>query len=327
MSADRPFDITVNRVRDRGGEPPDYRKVRRALAEGTIHRIAPGAFVLARSWEQLSPMERHRVRVFEAADRLRAPALISHFAAAAVHGIDILGPWPERVDVRVPRRAGGRSSGLIRRHCLGVDEADAVDWRGHRITTPAQTAVDIAALSDHLHAVVVFDQVLWARRPGGPLATLDELFALVERQVSAKGFARIRRALASASALADSVRESQSRVLIRRLDFPEPELQRTFLLPDRRSARSDFYFPDQDHIGEFDGLGKYLDPQLLQGRTPEQALIEEKDRADALRRMVRGFSRWRTPALRRPRELYDILTADGLRSPVPPPPAGLILPD
>ena len=72
-----------------------------------------------------------------------------------------------------------------------------------------------------------------------------------------------------------------------------------------------------------DGIGKYFDPGLLQGRTPEQALLEEKDRADQLRRQVRALSRWRTPALHEARDLYDILIADGLPSRRPRPPAGL----
>ncbi|MGF6821513.1 hypothetical protein M2317_000399 [Microbacterium sp. ZKA21] len=63
-----------------------------------------------------------------------------------------------------------------------------------------------------------------------------------------------------------------------------------------------------------DGVGKYLDPALLNGRSPEAALIAEKDRADAMRRVVTRASRWRVPALDDPRQLYDILTADGLRS-------------
>ena len=325
MSIEERPDIDIRRVRDQRGDPPDYRKLRRAIANDEVHRVGPGAFVHTSKWQKLSPMEKHRLKVIEAGDRMRRPALISHFAAASVHGMDILGHWPKRVDVRVSAGGGGRSTGLIRRHGIGIDEADAVAWRGHRITTPAQTAIDIAAVSDHVLGVVVFDQALWANRPGGALASVDEIRMLVEQRTSPRGSARVRRALDEATELSDSVRESQSRVLIRRLGFPTPILQQQFALPGG-SARSDFYFPDQDHVGEFDGVGKYLDPALLAGRTPEQALIAEKDRADALARLVRRVSRWRTPALRRPRELYDILVADGLPSTLAPPPRSLFLP-
>lgn len=71
--------------------------------------------------------------------------------------------------------------------------------------------------------------------------------------------------------------------------------------------------------GEFDGVGKYFDPEILAGRTPDEALLEEKDRADALRRQVSGLSRWRTPDHRDPGQLYSILVTDGLPSQFPPP--------
>ena len=83
--------------------------------------------------------------------------------------------------------------------------------------------------------------------------------------------------------------------------------------------RPDFFWREHRHIGEFDGVGKYLDPHLLRGRTPAQALLEEKDREDELRRMVNGFTRWRTPDLAAPRLLYDRLVAVGLPSVKPRP--------
>lgn len=322
----RSTEIEIRRVRDMD-ERPDYRKVRRELESERLKRVGPGAYALTSSWGTLSPRQKHHARVVEAAARMRGSALISHFAAASVHGIEILGRWPSRVDVRVDSGGrGGRSSGLIRRHGIGIDEADAEEWGTHMMTTPAQTALDIAAIVDHTQGVVVLDQVLWTRRPGGPLTTLEELRALADRRVSRRGIARIRRALEAASPLADSVRESQSRVLIKQLGFPEPILQREFLLPSGSRARTDFYFPEQDLVGEFDGTGKYLDRELLRGRTPEEALLAEKDRADALARVVRRISRWRTPNLRRPRELYDILVADGLPTRNGPPSRSLYLP-
>lgn len=124
------------------------------------------------------------------------------------------------------------------------------------------------------------------------------------------------------TALADSVRESQSRVLIERLGFPAPTLQQAFTLPEFGAVRTDFWFEDFEHVGEFDGKGKYFDPLLLAGRKPEDVLLAEKDRGDALRRVVRRVSRWRTPALRDPRQLYDILTGDGLPSRLPRPRIG-----
>lgn len=174
------------------------------------------------------------------------------------------------------------------------------------------------AASPFLDGVVAADQALWARRSGGPLV---EAPALLDRahSVVGRGSARSARAADFASSLADSVRESQSRVLIASMGFPEPELQARFVLSDGREALTDFFWPSHRHIGEFDGAGKYRDPQLLRGRTPEEVLLAEKDREDELRRQVTAFSRWRMPALRSPRVLYDILRGAGLPSSRPRP--------
>ena len=88
---------------------------------------------------------------------------------------------------------------------------------------------------------------------------------------------------------------------------------------DGRDAFTDFFWRDHSHIGEFDGVGKYRDAELLRGLAPEEALIAEKDREDDLRRQVRAFSRWRTPALGSPRALYDILRGAGLPTSRPRP--------
>ncbi len=103
------------------------------------------------------------------------------------------------------------------------------------------------------------------------------------------------------------------------MGFPEPELQARFLLADGRDAFTDFFWPDHLHIGEFDGAGKYRDPALLQDRTPEEALLAEKDREDELRRQVDAFSRWRLLALRSPSLLFDILHDAGLPTSKPRP--------
>lgn len=269
-------------------------------------------------------MDRHYVRVIEVMDRARCPRLVSHFAAASAWGIDLIGPWPKAVDILVPRTSGGRSSGEFRRRTTSYANIATVDWRGHAITSPAQTALDLARIGTFTAGVIALDQTRWLRRPGGALATLADLESIADADPRQRGRARVRAALGYSTGSSDSVRETEGRVLIDRLGFPAPVLQRRFHLPSGRIADTDYYFEDFDHAAEFDGVGKYLDPALLNGRTPEEALIAEKDRGDELQRAVRAFSRWRTPAHRDPRLLYDILTGAGLPSRFARPPAGLV---
>lgn len=309
---------TVFRRRENDGEPVNDRRLRARIDSGQITRIAPGSFADAREWRQLTPIARHAQRVWEAAARSRSETVFSHWSAAALHGIDILGAWPSVIDASIDAATGGRSSGTIRRHSRDLSAIGTSEWQRHRVTVPVQTAVDLTASLPFVEAVAVADQALWARRIGGALVRSDALLAAAHSRTG-RGSARATRAAAFASPLADGVRESQSRVLIASMGFPEPELQARFVLLNGREAFTDFFWRDQGHIGEFDGTGKYRDPALLRGRSPDEVLLAEKDREDELRRQVRAFSRWRLPALRSPRLLYDILHGAGLPTTKPRP--------
>lgn len=310
--------ITVHRRRETDVRSVNDRRLRRRRDAGEIAQVVPGSYVSVREWASLTPRLQHLTRVLEVADRAHAPQVFTGSAAAAVWGIDRIGAWPRQVEVRIAKASGGRSSGYVRRRALGLDGVDMISWRGHLLTSPAQTALDVASDSSFLDGVVALDQVLWQRREGGALARLDQLWERLDEQWR-RGMAKVPAMVHFSTCLSDSVRESEARVLMDRLGFPAPVLQKKFVLPSGRVAYPDFYFPDFDHAAEFDGTGKYFDQELRAGRSPAEVLMAEKDREDELRRCVRAVSRWRTPAHRDARLLYDILTVDGLPSRLPRP--------
>lgn len=320
MEAATEHPIIVHRRREQGGAVDD-RRLRRLVADGTYVRIVSGSYANAAEWRILTPMQRHLVRVLETADRTRAPVVLTHAAAAAVWGMDRISAWPSRVDVRIPLASGGRSSGAIRRRALGFDGVELVPWRGHLVTSPAQTAIDLVAESGFTDGVIALDQAMWSSRESGALTDVHQVSEALAAQTR-RGLGRVQRAIDFSTHLSDSVRESQSRVLLDLLGFPAPMLQHSFTLPGIGRVKTDFWFEAFEHAGEFDGTGKYLDPALRNGRTANQVLLDEKDRGDALRRVVRRVSRWRTGALKDPRLLYDILVADGLPSRFPRPRKG-----
>lgn len=315
---DRPPLTTVFRRSENDGEPVNDRRLRARVAGGEIVRIARGAYAERAEWDRLTPMARHAQRVWEAAARASSFVVASHWAAAALHGIDIIGDWPTAVDVSIDTASGGRSSGSFRRHARSLAKVLTMPWERHAVTTPLQSTIDLMTSSRFLDGVVAADQALWSRRPGGALVEASALRDAAHG-VFGRGSARAPRAADFATNLSDSVRESHSRVLISVLGFPEPELQVRFVLADGREAFTDFFWREHKHIGEFDGTGKYRDPALRKGRTPEEILLAEKDREDDLRRQVDAFSRWRTPALRSPKALYEILRGAGLPTSRPRP--------
>lgn len=314
-------DVPVLRRRDRL-DPLDDRRVRRELAAGRWTRVAPGAFVPMAAWRGLNPLQRHRLRVEEVTSRLPSSVVISHFAAAAVWGIDVLGSWPALVDVTIDRASGGRSGGTLRRHALGVAHRRRVPFGRHEVTTPAQTVLDLARMLPYVRAVSAIDQALWIGRPRGPLATAAEISDILETTPVARGDRRARRALAASATLSANVRETHMRLLVVALGFPIPRRQERRTLPSGRCVFGDLSFPDADHWLEIDGRGKYTSPEYTGGRTPAAVVIDEKNRENEIRREVRGFSRLEATDADHPQRVYDVLTADGLRSSKPRPRAG-----
>lgn len=175
MWIDEPPLRTVFRRRENDGEPVNDRRLRARIESGEILRIAPGAFVLQAQWNRLTPMAQHAQRVWEAGARARSPLHASHWAAAALHGIDMIGKWPARIDTSVELSSGGRSSGTFRRHGRRLSGVSEMPWQRHSVTTPLQTAVDLMASSRFLEGVVAADQALWAKRSGGALVEASDL--------------------------------------------------------------------------------------------------------------------------------------------------------
>ncbi len=110
--------------------------------------------------------------------------------------------------------------------------------------------------------------------------------------------------------------ESVSRLQLRRLGFAPPMLQ----VPVR-GANGDWYFVDFGFVrcrrfGEFDGLGKYLEPGLRAVDTPLDAVLEEKRREDDIRGVTGwSFARWGSMHIGTPELLGKRLAAFGV---VPP---------
>ncbi|BDZ45060.1 hypothetical protein GCM10025866_09690 [Naasia aerilata] len=177
-----------------------------------------------------------------------------------------------------------------------------------RCTSPARTALDLALSRSFAEAVVVADAV-FARYPGAR-DDFGELLRMLGP--GTRGIRRAARVLDFADPRSESVGESWSRVLIHELGFQAPELQSTVYLGSRRVGVVDFEWVEQRIVGEFDGEVKYRRREYRQGRTPEQVVIDEKNRENDLRRAARSVARWTWDDLRDRRRLEDLLTEAGV---------------
>jgi hypothetical protein len=166
------------------------------------------------------------------------------------------------------------------------------------VTSLARTVVDVAAASSLRRAIVIVDAALsgeknrdgqWVRPP----ISKAELGYEIEMRGAIRGSRQLGWVLKFGDGLSGSPGESVSRLTMHQIGCPPPELQHTFR--DRDGvfvATTDFWWPNYNLTGEFDGRAKYMRTEFTRGRTPVEVVIDEKVREDALRALGPGMSRW-----------------------------------
>jgi hypothetical protein len=190
--------------------------------------------------------------------RHRTDAVVSHLSAALLYQVP-LPRWTTRPNTE-NRRLSARSlhvsvphdGSRIRRadiveHRRTVLDADIVHRLGIRVTTPARTLLDLAALSPELgrdDLVVAGDHLV--RRPWlpgvgrtDPLTTMAEIRAALQRAGRFRGIAAAREALDLVRVGADSPPETRTRLALVDAGLPEPELQVPAEPADPSSPKAD----------------------------------------------------------------------------------------
>lgn len=274
----------------------------RAVARGHIVKIRHGVYVSAQLWKALPPWDRYLTRVHAAA--LAYPdAIFCLESAAALLGMPVFGDRGE-VHMLVPAHGTARSFAGVRTH-RSRPERDIIERSGLRMTSPAETVVDIARLRHNAIGLATADAALRL----APGLRRDALVLLNEARSSKRGRNIARWPLARCSALAESTLESVSRAAVEWLGFPSPELQVVFRSPSGQEDRGDCFWRDADLIGEADGDMKY------DGRfgDPRTALRNQFERDTRLRSQVRDVMHWGWREATAFTPLRDILTGAGLK--------------
>ena len=261
-------------------------------------RVRSGVYLPRDDWNCLNADGRYRARVAATATATAVGTQFSHDSAAAMWRLPTLGPWSRDLHVLGARQSGGRSNAGLRYHGVGRDHSPAT-FNGFDVTSLARTVIDISCTTSFARAVCMVDDALRPPQEGDfrhalgiPAITPIELAAQIAQLAPYYGSARASRVIEFASGRSGSPGESLSRVNIHVLGFPAPQLQVPFSDDEGFIGYVDFYWPELDLIGEFDGEMKYRDPRYLRGRSTQQAVIDEKYREDRLRRVCRALARW-----------------------------------
>ena len=266
------------------------------VRRGEFIPLQRGVYLPASEWEQLTADERYRSRIHGATAFADSPLVWSHESAAALWRLPNLHAWPAALHTTVPDAAGGRSSRSLVRHTVGHPlTVESID--GLTTTALARTVVDLARSLDFAQAVVFADAALHrtdhhVRGLPATSLTAADLRAELALHFAGRGIAKARQVVAFADGRADRPGESISRVNMSFARLTMPQLQAPIIGASGKTWFVDFWWPEYNVIGEFDGKAKYTDPQFLGGRTPAEAVYDEKLREDDLRAANHGMTRW-----------------------------------
>lgn len=279
-------------------------QVQRRLRARTLFRVARGYYATANP-QQMSPEERHLQLVAGLRHQVKPGSVLSHASAGVLHGL-----WVSRRALNrmhVTRRASGNSvSRRVHVHrALGdvaVEEKLLPGVGPVPVTDLASTTVALLRLLDPLDAIAVADSAL---RVGLQKQTARGLLAQLEGH---PGTRRARRTLEFSDPLSESPGESKSRWIFHTHQIPAPVLQQNFHTPSGQwVARTDFWWPEHNLIGEFDGNIKY--GRLLKpGQSLEDVIRAERAREVALLNLGHRLTRWVSASVNSPADLAQQIT-------------------
>lgn len=267
--------------------------LRTQLQAGRLLRVRTGVFVAA-SGCPTDPAGLHLLRA-RAEQVVHPDSVISHGSAAVAHGLPHpgLGAWWDH-SVTVTRAAGARprtADAVHHRAALPARQLSR-DEQGYRLTSPARTAVDLAASLPMPEALAVLDaaaRMICASLVSRPRRQDYRNPRLVEAARAALADAavtvrcgRLSAVIAVVEPARESVIESLSAGHFERAGLPRPSVQE----PVRTAVGvffPDFVWRERRLIGEADGAVKYLD---------QAAMVAEKEREQALRDAGWQIVRW-----------------------------------
>ncbi|HSP75050.1 MAG TPA: type IV toxin-antitoxin system AbiEi family antitoxin domain-containing protein [Cryobacterium sp.] len=292
------------------------------IRRGELVRTRRGIYVPGEVWRTANPDLRYRLFVLSTVAVAGRPLVLSHYSAAVLHGLPLIGAWPRAVHVIDPHASGGSTARFTTSH-RGVPAPEPVLRGGVAVTSLARTLVDVAAGTSFLVGVTMIDHALRveqervaaeARRGirGRRALTKEDLFAELVAVRPRAGARLAERAIAFGNGLSANGGESLSRVRMFQLGFEVPELQVCFPDVDGRDYWVDFYWRRIRKIGEFDGKLKYTRGAVLGDRDPGEVVWEEKRREDALRYHSDSFDRWDWAIAFSPERFNRFLTEHGV---------------
>jgi very-short-patch-repair endonuclease len=270
------------------------RMVRTRLASGDLVQVRRGVYVRAGAWPP-DAKGRHIVST-RAELTLHSTAVASHESAALILGLPTPGfrRWEDRpVSVTLPAIGNSASSAAAVHHTGPLPRSQVQrDKEGYPVTTPARTAVDLAADLPLPEALVLLDsaaRLICAsmvneirRRDYANPQLVRVAVSLLQEAATTVRASRLRPAIGLVNPCRESMAESLSAGHLHLSGLPAPVFQAAIRTPIG-TVYPDFLWEDLKLIGECDGALKYDNAN---------AYVLEKEREQRLRDLGYRFVRW-----------------------------------
>jgi hypothetical protein len=244
------------------------------LRSGAWRRVRYGVYTTGDVWREHEAAGRlHRLECAAVLRRLEGDGAVSHTSAARLHGLVV--PRLLGAEVRLTQPGQFRTGRGYRIGEAPLPPGDVVEVDGLKVTSIPRSLADVGREWELADTVMAADDALADGR-----VTRTDLQSAALAQTHWAGCATAARAFSLARVGAHSPHETLTRLALVRAGLPEPLLQQAVLVGARLVAVLDMYWPDHGVFAECDGMVKYTDP--WRGRSPEEALRQEKRRQDDL---------------------------------------------
>lgn len=251
--------------------------IARLVRDGEWHRVRHGAYTFKVDWTAYDDAGRYGVLCRAGLRQARIPVVLSHAGAVNEWGAPLWDLDLTTVDLTRKDGRSGRAEAGVRQHRGRLLPGDERLCNGLMVTSPTHAALELTAMYDVEHCLVVIDDLLHRG-----LTDLDQLKARNSLMVRWPDTLHTDLILRLADGRSESVGETRSRHLCWAQGLPAPTPQFPVLdLAGREFARVDLAWPSLGVFLEFDGRVKYQ-RFLREGESVTDAVLREKKREELI---------------------------------------------
>jgi len=234
--------------------------IARRVRRGRLHRLHRGVYAVGHA---APPWEGHLLAAVKACG---PAAVVSHFAAAALW--DILDRDDRHLEVTLPGTSTRVHRGIVVHRSRTLEAMDVTRHRGFRVTTPARTLLDLAAILDERQLRRAVSRAQSLQR-----VNVRQLADTSARRMGAPGRKRLARLIAGAAAPTRSALEDAVLTVMLDGGLERPDINVPLTVRGRRVV-PDFRWAAQRLIVEADSVTWHDNPTARADDAERQALLE-----------------------------------------------------